>query len=109
MSIELIMFLITTVSGAYTISLYNKIVTIKNRFDNGCAQIDVQLQRRYDLIPNLVETAKSYMKHEQERLELVINSRNSANEISKQIAENPTNKEFVKDCRRKRNFCKLRW
>ena len=85
----------------YAISLYNKIVTIKNRVDNGWAQIDVQLQRRYDLIPNLVETAKSYMKHEQETLELVINARNSANEISKKIAEDPTNKEFVEKLQEK--------
>ncbi|MAT87884.1 MAG: hypothetical protein CL532_04975 [Aestuariivita sp.] len=102
MSIELIIFLIIIVSVVlYAISLYNKIVTIKNRVDNGWAQIDVQLQRRYDLIPNLVETAKSYMKHEQETLELVINARNSANEISKKIAEDPTNKEFVEKLQEK--------
>ena len=102
MSIELIIFLIIIVSVVlYAISLYNKIITIKNRVDNGWAQIDVQLQRRYDLIPNLVETAKSYMKHEQETLELVINARNSANEISKKIAEDPTNKEFVEKLQEK--------
>ena len=102
MSIELIIFLLIIVSVVlYAISLYNKIVTIKNRVDNGWAQIDVQLQRRYDLIPNLVETAKSYMKHEKETLELVINARNSANEVSKQIAEDPTNKEFVEKLQEK--------
>ncbi|MFM8215710.1 MAG: LemA family protein [Pirellula sp.] len=53
----------------YVIGLYNNLVTLKNRFQNAYSQIDVQLKRRYDLIPNLVETAKGYMKHERETLE----------------------------------------
>ncbi|MFN7208472.1 MAG: LemA family protein, partial [Planctomycetota bacterium] len=56
----------------YVIGLYNGLVTLRNRFQNAYAQIDVQLKRRYDLIPNLVETAKGYMKHERETLEAVI-------------------------------------
>lgn len=60
------------------IGVYNKLVTLKNRFENAFAQIDVQLKRRYDLIPNLVETAKAYMSHERETLEAVIAARNSA-------------------------------
>ncbi len=60
------------------IGLYNSLVKLRNRYKNAFAQIDVQLKRRYDLIPNLVETAKSYMTHERETLEAVIQARNSA-------------------------------
>lgn len=60
------------------VSIYNRLVALKNRFQNAFAQIDVQLKRRYDLIPNLVETAKSYLKHERETLESVIAARNTA-------------------------------
>lgn len=62
----------------YTISVYNRLVAGRNSYKNAFAQIDVQLTRRYDLIPNLVETAKGYMTHEKETLEAVINARNSA-------------------------------
>lgn len=60
------------------VGMYNKLVALKNRFQNAFSQIEVQLQRRYDLIPNLVETAKGYMKHERETLEAVIAARNQA-------------------------------
>ena len=56
----------------YLVMIYNGLVALRNRIENGFAQIDVQLQRRYDLIPNLIETAKGYMKHERETLEAVI-------------------------------------
>lgn len=62
----------------YGVGIYNRLVTLKNRFQNAFSQIEVQLQRRYDLIPNLVETAKGYMVHERETLEAVITARNQA-------------------------------
>lgn len=73
----------------YLVSLYNNLISLKNRFQNAFAQIDVQLKRRYDLIPNLVETAKGYMKHEKETLEAVIRARNTAFSAGQQAAANP--------------------
>jgi len=71
------------------VSIYNGLVTRRNRYKNAFAQIDVQLKRRYDLIPNLVETAKGYMKHERETLESVIQARNRAYNASDAAAKNP--------------------
>lgn len=71
------------------ISLYNKLVTLRNRYKNAFAQIEVQLKRRYDLIPNLVETAKGYLKHERETLEAVIAARNQAMGAVKAATANP--------------------
>ena len=73
----------------FGIGLYNSLVTLRNRYKNAFSQIDVQLKRRYDLIPNLVETAKGYMKHERETLEAVINARNSAITASQRAAVSP--------------------
>jgi LemA protein len=64
--------------AAWAIAVFNRLVALRNRFKNAFAQIDVQLRRRYDLIPNLVETAKGYLKHERETLEAVISARNDA-------------------------------
>ena len=62
----------------YAVSVYNRLVALKNRFENAFAQIEVQLKRRYDLIPNLVETARAYMSHERETLQAVTEARNGA-------------------------------
>ena len=98
MSIELIITLVVIVILIfYLISIYNNLVSLKNRVDNGWAQIDVQLQRRYDLIPNLVETAKGYMKHEKETLKMVIDARNSANQAAKAASGNPSDQSAIKD------------
>jgi LemA protein len=73
------------------VSTYNRLVTARNAFKNAFAQIDVQLTRRYDLIPNLVETAKGYIKHERETLEAVIKARNAAYADLKTAASDPGN------------------
>jgi LemA protein len=77
------------------ISTYNRLITARNAFRNAFAQIDVQLTRRYDLIPNLVEIAKGYIKHERETLEAVIRARNSAYEGLKVAAADPANAAAV--------------
>jgi LemA protein len=79
----------------WVVSLYNGLVAARNRYKNGFAQIDVQLKRRYDLIPNLVETAKGYMKHERETLEAVIAARNAASNARAQVAANPGDAQAV--------------
>ena len=78
------------------IGSYNGLVSLRNRFKNGFAQIDVQLQRRYDLIPNLVETAKAYLAHEKDTLEAVIAARNAAQSASRGAAANPDDPEAMK-------------
>lgn len=79
-----------------TIGIYNKLVTLRNRFKNAFAQIDVQLKRRYDLIPNLVETAKGYVKHERETLEAVIQARNNASAAQQKASTNPGDPSAMK-------------
>jgi LemA protein len=71
------------------IGMYNRLVTLRNRYKNGFSQIDVQLKRRYDLIPNLVEVAKGYIKHERETLEAVIKARNVAYTAGEKAAQSP--------------------
>ncbi len=81
----------------YGIAIYNQLVALRNRFQNGFAQIEVQLKRRYDLIPNLVETAKAYMAHERETLEAVIAARNAAASGLAAAAANPGNAAAIAD------------
>jgi len=80
----------------YLIVMYNGLVALKNRFKNAFSQIDVQLKRRYDLIPNLVETAKRYLKHERETLEAVIKARNSAVNANQQAGSDPGDVTAIK-------------
>lgn len=79
----------------YVIKIYNSLVTLRNRFKNSFSQIDVQLQRRYDLIPNLVETAKAYMGHEKGTLEAVIAARNQAISARAPAAANPSDASAI--------------
>jgi len=85
------------VFALYAIGQYNGLVTLKNRFKNAFAQIDVQLKRRYDLIPNLVETAKAYMKHESGTLEAVTQARNLAQTAGGRAAANPGDPQAMKE------------
>ncbi len=79
----------------YVIGIYNKLVALRNRFQNAFAQIEVQLKRRYDLIPNLVETAKAYMAHERDTLEAVIAARNAASAGLKAAAAQPGDEQSM--------------
>src|SRR5947199_9254342 len=81
----------------YVVSAYNRLVSLRNRFKNAYAQIDVQLKRRYDLIPNLVETAKGYIKHERGTLEAVIAARNAASAANVRAAQNPGDTAAMKE------------
>ncbi len=81
----------------FVIGAYNKLVALRNRFKNAYAQIDVQLRRRYDLIPNLVETAKGYMKFERETLEAVIRARNAASAANVAAGRNPGDAAAMKE------------
>ncbi|HEY8931684.1 MAG TPA: LemA family protein [Rariglobus sp.] len=84
-----VLLFIVVVVGLWAAGIYNGLVTLRNRFKNAFAQIDVQLKRRYDLIPNLVETAKGYLKHESGTLEAVIKARNIAAAAAQTAAANP--------------------
>jgi LemA protein len=81
--------------AGFVIGIYNRLIASRNRYKNAFAQIDVQLTRRYDLIPNLVEVAKKYMAHERETLEAVIQARNGAVNQLKQTAADPTDPDAV--------------
>lgn len=86
---------IIVIGVLWGIAIYNHLITLKNRFVNAFAQIDVQLQRRYDLIPNLTETAKKYMSYEQETLDKIIQARNGAKEAAQQAAQNPSDAKLM--------------
>jgi len=87
----IVLLVIIVGAVAYAVLIYNRLVTYRNRMRNGFAQIDVQLQRRYELIPNLVETAKKYLQHERETLTQVIEARNQAKAAEEAAAQQPEN------------------
>jgi LemA protein len=87
--IILVILLLIALVFIFVVSSYNALVKLRNRYRNAFAQIDVQLKRRYDLIPNLVETAKGYISHERQTLEAVINARNLAAAANTKVAQNP--------------------
>jgi LemA protein len=93
----IIVLVVIAALGFWVVSIYNKLVTLKNRFTNAFSQIEVQLKRRYDLIPNLVETAKGYMSHERETLEAVISARNQAMAGLQAAAADPANASAIKE------------
>jgi LemA protein len=100
MSIVLIVLLLllaaVVILALFVVGIYNRLVALRNRFKNAFAQIDVQLKRRYDLIPNLVEVAKGYLKHEHSTLEDVIKARNIALAASQTAAANPADAAAIK-------------
>jgi len=91
-----VLLVFVVILGLWAVGIYNGLVTLRNRFKNAFAQIDVQLKRRYDLIPNLVETAKGYLKHERETLEAVIKARNIAAAAAQAAAANPADANAVR-------------
>src|SRR3984957_14949584 len=92
-----VLVVIVIIAVAIVAGMYNKLVTLRNRYKNAYAQIDVQLKRRYDLIPNLVETAKGYMKHESGTLEEVTKARNIAYPAPQAAAANPGDASAMKN------------
>jgi LemA protein len=97
MTITLLFLLVMALFVVFAVSKYNNLISLRNRFKNGFAQIDVQLKRRYDLIPNLVETAKGYLAHERETLENVIKARNSAADAAGKAAGDPAKASNIND------------
>ena len=97
MSMGWIILIVIVAAVLFGITIYNRLVAGRNRYKNAFAQIDVQLTRRHDLIPNLVETAKGYIKHERETLEAVINARNAAVSGLQAAAADPTNPEAIRN------------
>lgn len=87
----IIILVILAILAIYVVSIYNRLVALRNRYKNSFAQIEVQLKRRYDLIPNLVETAKGYLSHERETLEAVVAARNNAARGLEAAAADPGN------------------
>lgn len=94
----IVIFLVIIAAAViWVVAIYNKLVTLKNRYENSFAQIEVQLKRRYDLIPNLIETAKGYLSHERETLEAVTNARNQAMAGLQAAAQDPSNPGAIRE------------
>ena len=93
----IIVLIIIAALAFWGVGIYNRLVTLRNRFKNAFSQIEVQLKRRYDLIPNLVETAKGYISHERETLEAVIAARNQAMAGLQAAAADPTNADAIRE------------
>ena len=93
----IIVIAVIALLGFWIASIYNQLVALKNRYENGFSQIEIQLKRRYDLIPNLVETAKGYLSHEKETLESVIQARNQAMSGLQSAADNPSDPNAIKE------------
>jgi LemA protein len=91
----IVIVVLLILAGLVLVGMYNGLVTLRNRYKNAFSQIDVQLKRRYDLIPNLVEVAKGYIKHERETLEAVIKARNAAYAAGQKAASNPGDREAM--------------
>ena len=94
-TVLIIILVILAAPFVWAISIYNGLVALRNRFKNAFSQIDVQLKRRYDLIPNLVETAKGYLAHERQTLEAVIKARQVAFDASKRAAADPADAQAI--------------
>jgi LemA protein len=94
--ISIVLAVVVVGALLWVIGAYNGLVRLRNRFKNAFAQIDVQLKRRHDLIPNLVETARGYMQHERETLEAVIAARNQAMQMQKAASANPADADAVR-------------
>ena len=92
-----ILLAVVVVLGLYVVLTYNGLVSLRNRIENAWAQIDVQLKRRYDLIPNLVETAKGYLKHERQTLDAVITARHQASTAAQRAASSPGDAAAMRD------------
>jgi LemA protein len=95
MTTLVVIVVLLVLAAVFVVGMYNRLVTARNAFKNAFAQIDVQLTRRYDLIPNLVETVKGYIKHERETLEAVITARNTAVAGLKAASSNPADAAAV--------------
>jgi len=93
----LVILALLVVAGLFLVGIYNTLVGLRNRFKNAFAQVDVQLKRRHDLIPNLVETAKGYMAHESGTLTAVVEARAKATQANVRLAGNPADPAAMRD------------